>query len=217
LTTSSPASRNESPRGSRASGVWLLPPPRLRAESGVREQSYALDGDLDFLDLQAKREDPLWPFDFMLQITFDSPAYFADADSGSDFDAKPFEFPVIKDEIHAAVAEAVTSGSFNVADAERALADLREFDVLQRFFRLAFEGRLGDSFPIEKLVELGRIPSIAAQPEVRTPNWNIFDAKQRQTLLDDGVAAEQLAALGYERDYEDFLLHGNGECPAIPP
>ena len=55
------------------SGRWLALPPELRAESGVREQSYVLGGDLDFLDLQATRADTLWPFDFMLQVTFDFP------------------------------------------------------------------------------------------------------------------------------------------------
>ena len=111
---------------------------------------------------------------------------------------------MIKDRIYGAVAQALTNGDFSADDGPRAVADLREFDVLQRFFRLAFEGRLGNSFPISRLVELGRISPASPQPEVRTPNWNIFAADQREELVKSGVTAEQLVSLGYERDYQDF-------------
>jgi hypothetical protein len=198
-----------------ASGEWIVPPPDLFAESGVRELDYSLDETLDFLDLNAVRDNRLWPFDFMLQVTFESPPYFK-GDSGADYDPDPFEFPAIKDRINAEVVSAVLDQGMLGPDAERAFAEIREFTVLQRLFRLAFDGRLGADFPFDRLVALGRVESRSSQPNVHTPRWNVFAAEQYQQLLDDGAQPEQLEALGYEADYVDFLA-GGGSCPAIPP
>jgi hypothetical protein len=125
------------------SSDWAVPPPQLRVESGVREATYQLGDDLAFLDLHRSRADLLWPFDFMVQVTFESPPRDANA---SEDDTHPFEFPLLKPHIHDAVAKSVASGLFGTMDAPRVLADLREFAVLQRLFRLALTGHLGSSF-----------------------------------------------------------------------
>jgi hypothetical protein len=45
--------------------------------------------------------------------------------------------------------------------------------------------------------------------------WNIFSADQYRELVNQGLGP-RLGALGYERDYQQFLKDG-GLCPAIPP
>ena len=95
-----------------------MSPPRFRAESGVRELAYTVTDDLDFLDLQRSRPEPLWPFDFMLQITFESAPGFT-VQGATGFDNDPFEFPVIKPHLHTAVAQAVMSEQFRQMDAAK--------------------------------------------------------------------------------------------------
>jgi hypothetical protein len=141
-------------------------PPQL-PESGVRESPYRLTDDLDFLDLGRHSGVALWPFDFMLQITFDSPPEFSSSND-PEFDSNPFEFPAIKQRIHQDVATAIGSGQFDIPDAARVVADLRELAVLQRFFRLAFDGKLGGGFPLDRLMALGRVPHMKnSKPSAR--------------------------------------------------
>jgi hypothetical protein len=194
--------------------AWLMYPPRLRPESGVRELEYPVTEDLDFLDLRRSRSEQLWPFDFMLQITFESPPVFDRSDE-SDFDKDPFEFPAIKPRIHQLVAQSIASPHFAEMDAARVLNDLREFTVLQRFFRLALAGDLGRSFPLDRLVELGKVQPHTAPAPVRTLRWNIFSPRQREQLVQAGFGP-QLKPLGYERDVQQFLSDGP-RCAMIQP
>jgi hypothetical protein len=196
------------------SGDWREPPPRFRAESGVRELAYTVTDDLDFLDLQRSRPEPLWPFDFMLQITFESAPSFTDQGT-AEFDNDPFEFPMIKQHLHVAVTQAIASEHFKQMDAARVLTDMREFAVLQRFIRLALSGDLGQSFPIGRFVELAKVQPHVAPTPVRTLRWNIFSTRQRDELVQAGFGS-QLEALGYERDYQQFVRVGP-HCPLIRP
>jgi hypothetical protein len=196
------------------SEYWREPPPHFRAESGVRELPYTVTDDLDFLDLQRSRPEPLWPFDFMLQITFESAPAFPSGGT-TEFDNDPFEFPVIKQHLHTAVAQAIASEHFKQMDAARVLTDMREFAVLQRFIRLALSGDLGQSFPIGRFVELANVQPHVAPTPVRTMRWNIFSAQQRDGLVQAGFGP-QLEPLGYERDYQQFVRVGP-HCPLIRP
>jgi len=191
---------------------WLMPPPQLRAESGVREAPYQLNADLNFLDLHRSGSEPLSPFDFMLQVTFESPPRDENA---SEDDKHPFEFPLLKPHLHDAVAQFITSGWFRNMDASRVLTDMREFAVLQRFFRLALTGHLGTNFPLERLVELGKLTPHASPVAVRTLRWNIFSVEQYDRLKQAGLSA-QLVSLGYEQDFQQFKRDG-GSCPRIAP
>jgi hypothetical protein len=201
----------------RATEKWLAPPPQVRPESGVREQPYEVDKDLSFLDLGADHRDALWPFDFMLQETFESPPFFSEKFANGEFafDEDPFEFPAIKGLIHSAVATALRHDNLDIPDAGRALDDMREFAVLQRFFRLALNGKLGASFPLSKLVDLGRIAPQNPVSNVRTLRWNNVSPDLRALFLAQGYGP-QMKALGYDTDYEQFMRDG-GRCPAILP
>lgn len=192
---------------------WVGYPPTPRPESGVRESPYRLTDDLDFLDLGRRSGEALWPFDFMLQITFDSPPEFS-RPNDPEFDPNPFEFPAIKQRIHQDVAAAIGSGRFGVPDAARVVADLREFAVLQRFFRLAFDGKLGGGFPLDRLMALGHVSSHEQPAPIRTLTWNV-NPSYYDKLKSLGLQP-QLAALGYKRDLQQVLTTGD-RCPAIAP
>ncbi|MBV8097422.1 MAG: hypothetical protein JO110_30095 [Acetobacteraceae bacterium] len=81
-------------------------------------------------------------------------------------------------------------------------------------FRLAFEGKLGNTFPLERLVALGHVQSHGDQPAVRTLTWNV-DPWTYGILLRDGYG-DALSAVGYERDRVQVLMTGD-RCPAIVP
>ena len=54
------------------------------------------------------------------------------------------------------------------------LSHMSEFVVLQRLFRTAFAGSLGNQFPIEQFVRLARDTVIFVnRNSVRTPRWNV--------------------------------------------
>ena len=192
---------------------WIHYPPSPRPESGVRESPYRLTKDLDFLDLGRHADAPLWPFDFMVQITFDSPPEFTSPNE-FEFDVNPFEFPLINEQIHRDVAAAVASGKFDVPDSARVLADMREFAVLQRLFRLAFDGKLGTGFPLDRLIALGQATTHEKPATVRTLTWNVQPA-QYNRLKAQGFQA-QLVALGYERDVQQVNAIGE-RCPGVAP
>ena len=97
----------------------------------------------------------------------------------------------------------------------KVLTDMREFAVLQRFVRLALSGDLGQSFPIDRFVELAKVQPHTAPTPVRTLRWNIFSSRQRDELVRAGFGP-QLEPLGYERDYQQFMRVGP-HCPLIRP
>lgn len=192
---------------------WVGYPPTPRPESGVRESPYQVTDDLDFLDLSRHSGAALWPFDFMLQITFDSPPEFS-RPNDPEFDPNPFEFPAIKQRIHEDVAAAIGTDQSDIPDAARVVADLREFAVLQRFFRLVFDGKLGGGFPLDRLMALGQVSSHEKPAAVRTLTWNVNP--HYYVKLKASGYQKQLAALGYERDVKQVLSTGD-RCPAIAP
>ncbi len=150
------------------SSRWFVPPPETIVWSGVREQNYALDPDLQFLASQ-KRQGSFSPLDFMLQVSFTSaPAFLpAGQDADSYDDPEPWEFPQLKSVIPRSVAAGVsqTSQDGDILDT------MREFTLLQRLFRVALAERLGPRFPIERLPELAKLTAGASAPR-HTPRWN---------------------------------------------
>jgi hypothetical protein len=140
---------------------WTRPPPGHQPLSGVRERPYRADANLDFLrDRPADTaEGKLWPFNFILQVAFDE---------GGD-DANPWEFPVLDGYIESSVA-AYLSGEGGRQDAT-VVRDVREFVLLQRFFRLALSGGFGSAFPVERLVELTKETRLPSSLHVKTPRW----------------------------------------------
>jgi hypothetical protein len=92
--------------------------------------------------------------------------------------------------------------------------DMREFTVLQRLFRLAFEGKLGDRFPLEALVELNKVKPHKPTAGIRTPVWN--NPEVTNELLRQTGLTQLSAPLGLDRDLNARPPRGEG-CPVINP
>jgi hypothetical protein len=195
--------------------AWAMLPPKFVPESGVREIPYTLDRDLSFMRQDATSSNPLWPFDFVLELIFESPRYFAQEQHGSVPEETPYEFPAIHEWINDRVWAGVQTSADSSLAARRTLADVREFTVLQRFFRLALSGDLGDHFPLESLRALGKVPPHTPPVAVRTPDWNVFGKKQIDSLEAAGLGPVAVS-LGIERDALELQKTGD-RCPEILP
>ncbi len=193
--------------------AWLVPPPHLYLESGVRERNYTLDPGLSFLTGKEVESDFAWPFNFTWQTTYDSERYFAQkSEDGSIAPERPFEIPAIQSSVNRNVALGVISRGAD-SDEVRTLADIREFTLLQRFFRLALNGYLGAQFPVQRLVAL-----VDVQPQTQTDaywtgNWNNAQAVTRK-MTEEGHA-DLAAQLGIDEDARKFAPQGT--CPQINP
>lgn len=153
-------------------GRWIALPPSFLIWSGVREQAYSMTDDLSSLvgpQGTGGGESVLWPFDFMLQVSFTSaPAFAPSGIKPSEYvDRNPWDFP----ELHAAINRRIAQ----VVEEDPALSDhlkeMREFVVLQRLFRVALMGRLGPNFPVEELATLTSATA-GGIPLCHTPRWN---------------------------------------------
>ncbi|MGY3032734.1 putative membrane protein YgcG [Bradyrhizobium sp. USDA 4354] len=144
-------------RSKPASATYLV-------DSGVREAAFRLDNKLTFLTGEDRAADPLWPLDFMIQAVPQT----AQGDVSVDSSWDPWRFPTIDNDIKQAVA----SGVSNDADARVVLANMRDFTILQRLFRLALAGQLGFEFPLETLVKLQRAAAPFVKVE-RNERWNL--------------------------------------------
>ena len=157
---------------------WTAPPPQIKEWSGVRERAFDLDLELDFA--KPPKTASATPFRFIVQMTIVSPAYFAEG-AGAWYDEKnkaiwenaaskqePWEMTSIEEDVQDAVKKGVASNK-EAASVQR---DMGEFTVLQRLFRAAFDGHLGDQFPIEQLVRLTRETAPFVNREnIRTLRW----------------------------------------------
>jgi hypothetical protein len=129
---------------SRYNHRWASPAPEFSLFSGVREKAFDSE-DRNLLALDGS--DPR-PFDFVLQIEFSSPPQFLETQEGASgfTDTNPWGFPALKEKIQDRVlawAEAEPSKKL-------VLDEAAEFVMLQRLFRMGFEGHLGERFPVEK-------------------------------------------------------------------
>lgn len=168
-------------------------------EFHVIERGYQLTPDLSFLDISRPPADLLEPFQFTAQATFTTQPNFAGSDD------EPY-FMIHQDRpIDEAVAQAIRQGRLDNVEPIRILSDMREFTALQRFFRLALDGDLGQDFPLQRLVELQAAGSPSATPASSTPEWEVppesaasysrLSAPASKLLrdlgVDDSVAAER--------------------------
>lgn len=134
-------------------------------DSGVREAAFNLDSDFYFLTGNGQdNSDLLWPIQFMVQA-------IPQTMSGQDVDVgegwEPWKFPIIEDDIRALVADGVAANP----RAQKVLDQMKQFVILQRFFRLALNGDLGLDFPLESMVEL-QLTTKGAVKVQRHERWN---------------------------------------------
>jgi len=143
----------------------LQPVPTYQIWSGVREAAFWPDPTLSFLTKRGP--DTL---QFMVQVAFTSKPYQKILSNGGKSDeasdqTDPYEFGNLK--ISDKVLEMVAANP----EKRDVFDGVVEFTALQRLFRLAFDGRLGSAFPVEKLAELAS----ATRGDVKqqsTPRWN---------------------------------------------
>ena len=126
---------------------WLYQFPSFEVTGGVRERVFG-SSPTDLLMLDG--DDTSLLFEFSLQIAFTSNA-LRDAMLGSDAkysaaDDDPWDFPGIKKAIHDKVMERIRAD--NTGTDEKVVADVSEFVLLQRLFRMALSGDLGLDFPV---------------------------------------------------------------------
>jgi hypothetical protein len=191
---------------------WAHYPPSLFSESGVRELPFEIDADLDFLRFDNKSH-PTWPFKFMVQVTFESPRHFA-KDPDNTFDEDPFEYPLLQESIDRDIVKGMAVARDKDFDAPRTFTDMREFTMLQRFFRLALDGKLGDRFPVEALLKLKDVKPVTPPPVVRTPVWN--NPQHTYAWLKANGLTQLAAPLGVESDLRAQESQPPG-CPVILP
>jgi hypothetical protein len=111
------------------------------------------------------------PFDFFLQMVFTSEPYFAGRypDPSEDDDDRWWEFGTLTESIQRQVRQ----GTAGDEKARTILADITEFTYLQRLFRAALHGRLGERFAVEKLLALTEATAPDAPSPTRTLRWDM--------------------------------------------
>jgi hypothetical protein len=169
--------------------LWLAPAPTYQVWSGVREQPYSATPDFEFLRPQAG--DPLAPFAFIVQVAIDSPAYFLPSNApwfaednveiDEYVDPEVWEFPNTGVELVPALTGAIAGN----AERTSVLDDMREFALLQRFFRAALDGRLGLSFPLPELVGIEEATAAAVNRAAQTLRWNVRPGEVEASFLAD--------------------------------
>lgn len=152
----------------------VAPPPQYEVWSGVRERAWTRDADLAFAGAGARATSPL---EFMLQTAFATLPYFApnvenwweeeQPRLNDTVDESPWQFPSLGTRVDDVVRIAVATD----AGRQDELRSIEEFVHLQRLFRTALDGKLGEQFPVQKLADL-TIATRDDVTEVRTPRWN---------------------------------------------
>ena len=174
--------------------------PQIFPSSGVREEPYELDEELRFA--QVPRD--IWSGPLRFVVLKDI-RIVPDAEVGLGFanESEPWEF----EEIQELLEETVLNSVRVRPDELRTLRMMQQFTVAQRLFRAAFEGRLGEQFPIERLVEIMRETATHVDFDaVTTDRWLLRDEESvletvtmqlREAL---GVpAVQQATCLGDDR------------------
>ncbi len=152
--------------------------------SGVRERPFTVTKDLEFLK-PPNGNDPanrLWPFDFLVQISFTTPAVNAPTANDRYTDQDPLEFKSLRPKLQELVDQGIRTQGLSPS-----LQDLRDFAVLQRLFRLGLRGTLGDQFPVSRLALLER-QTAGDIPYIHTARW------QRSNLVQDEQSLMGFAA-----------------------
>jgi hypothetical protein len=184
----------------------VMPVPKYQIWSGVREAPFSPDARLSFLTKRGP--DTL---QFMVQVAFMSKPYQKILDNGGKSDevsdqTDPYEFGGLKISDKVLKMVAANPEKRDVFDG------VVEFTALQRLFRLALDGRLGDAFPVEKLAEL----EDATRGDVKqqsTPRWNSHGDEFSYLLQLASALPQMPASL---RSRTEACLIANGLPAQVP-
>lgn len=167
---------------------WFSPKIQFQPWSGVRERPFTVEDDLSFLT--GTDETKSSPLRFMVQLAISSPAYFADPtkdwfdknnEAVQNFtDLNPWEFKELEPSLNQAIAELLDE-SFEHADVYQ---DMLEFTTLQRFFRVALDGPLSGTFPIEELPKIADATLNAVNPDAPTLRWNVSPGQIERSMFE---------------------------------
>lgn len=170
------ASRENASRILNRQSEWLAPRIEYQTWSGVRERGFTIDETLSFLG--DDKASALGPLRFMVQLAISSPAFFADSGKpwydeentapDEHVDRDPWEFERTGPELDQAIA-GLLSGSEEHADI---YSDMVAFTYLQRLFRMALDGPLSESFPIQELPKIADATAGTLNTNAPTLRWN---------------------------------------------
>ncbi|MBU2605386.1 MAG: hypothetical protein KKC43_05795 [Alphaproteobacteria bacterium] len=196
--------------------AWLAPPPDYQIWSGVRERPYEISSNLDFL--RPPGDSSVWPFRFMVQVAFESPAFFAggaskwadeiNAARDEYVDDDPWEIETVSRSLTEAI-EAEVRRNVQTSDV---ISNMREFAILQRLFRTALDGRLGPDFPTDQLVELSQQTAKDVNPDALTAQWLRRPGEIEGQLFARTAALAETIPAGFAED--QFFSHV-GDCMAL--
>lgn len=178
---------------------WQRSFPEFTTRSGVREKEFdSSPASLMIVD-GSKTPNSL---DFVLQLSLISPPEFLDNDDQKDSDLpKTWDYPLLKNFIRDRVLAGVSDQRYY---GREVLEDVGEFTILQRMFRMAFNGQLGTKFPVEKLIALSNAAA-SGMPTTkeRTLRWQpaAFDTHENNPIIIQ-LGRELRLSLGVEKDYD---------------
>jgi len=195
---------------------WQTPPPDFTYMNGVRERNFS--ADINQIFVSEGREIPM-PFDFLTEITFTTPPAFIDESKAENYnDVQPWEFPLLRDKIQTTVMEEIKKDT----GAQEILNDACEFTMLQRLFRMALNGQLGENFPVERMIELSNaLAENAPDNYYRTLRWNATIPpatmkKISESNIEGGEDIYQLYnALGISKDYDQVVRERSMPLPPM--
>ncbi len=171
--------------------------------SGVREQDYEVDADLNFLK---QNDDHLFPFRFMRQLAY-SP--LGDNDGDNDI-SDPWEFPAL--ERNNTIGKLVWLGVGTNSNDRYTLERMASFAIAQRLFRVIMNGDLGTEFPVEKLHHLSS-ETLTALENRPTPTWNMnvpdWESAEMILMLRDGFEEYDLEKIKRLWDAEEVDAEKN--------
>jgi hypothetical protein len=157
---------------------WSAPTPQTDEWSGVRERAYVLDPDLKFAGVGQSDTTAPWPFDFIIQTSFKSPAFalrtskpwFSDRNSEVDdyVDEQPWLYQEMQADLTAEIIQEIRRNR----EWSDIYSNLRDYTLLQRLFRVMFSGQLGERFPVDKLSGLAKAVAPLTRSEP-TQRWNV--------------------------------------------
>jgi hypothetical protein len=179
-------------RGLETLSSWAKLPPDAWLDARVDEAPFEADAALDFLRLPAP--DDLARISAMFaasaRIAVGSPAARPSADDDAYHGQSAAPLEGVTATMRAAIERVLRE------DPARAdiIRDLVEFVVLQRLFRLAFDGILGAELPLERLEELMDLTARRRPVAFRTHAWSARPGAAVARLR--GLAAQVVTAAG---------------------
>jgi len=188
--------------------LLITQPPDFTVWSGVREKRFQLMPESFYVAEGVQLPEVL---DFILQVAFTSAPNVNDDNYA---DTQPWEFRALHDQIYRTVMASIKADQ----RAETIYEAATEFTLLQRFFRLGFEGFLGDEFPVEKFGDLAaELRSVAPPATSRTLRWNArpgslevttsrgLQAREEWLLKRDSAHAADASAAALEKSVRPMV------------